>query len=77
MAWTAICSSSCAACAFALPATATFRLYVIFHDRTLRELARLKPTNLEALRHVYGVGDRKVEELGEDIVATIRSHATG
>ena len=51
--------------------------YVIFHDRTLRELARLKPTNLEALRHVYGVGDRKVEELGEDIVATIRSHATG
>ncbi len=51
--------------------------YVIFHDRTLRELARLKPTNLDMLRHVYGVGDRKVDELGEDIVATIRSHSAG
>ena len=30
--------------------------YVIFHDTTLRELARQKPQTVEALRHVYGVG---------------------
>src|SRR5688500_12664301 len=33
--------------------------YVIFHDTTLRELARVKPRSLEALRHIYGVGERK------------------
>jgi ATP-dependent DNA helicase RecQ len=48
--------------------------YVIFHDRTLRELARLKPTSLTAMRHVYGVGDRKVDELGEDVIGAIREH---
>jgi len=46
--------------------------YVIFHDTTLRELARLKPTSLEALRHVYGVGARKVEDLGEVLLGAIR-----
>jgi ATP-dependent DNA helicase RecQ len=29
--------------------------YVIFHDTTLRELARLKPTSLDALQQVYGI----------------------
>ena len=30
--------------------------YVIFHDTTLRELARLKPADLASLRSIYGVG---------------------
>ncbi len=47
--------------------------YVIFHDTTLRELARLKPATPEALRHVYGVGVRKAEDLGEMVLETIRS----
>jgi ATP-dependent DNA helicase RecQ len=50
--------------------------YVIFHDTTLRELARIKPADLEALRHVYGVGARKAEDLGETILQTIRRYAT-
>jgi ATP-dependent DNA helicase RecQ len=45
--------------------------YVIFHDTTLRELARTRPDSLEALRHVYGVGVRKAEELGEAVLAVI------
>jgi ATP-dependent DNA helicase RecQ len=45
--------------------------YVIFHDTTLRELARLKPRTLDALRHVYGVGARKVEDLGAMILEEI------
>jgi ATP-dependent DNA helicase RecQ len=48
--------------------------YVIFHDTTLRELARLKPATVEALKHVYGVGARKVEDLGEQVLEAIRGH---
>jgi ATP-dependent DNA helicase RecQ len=46
--------------------------YVIFHDTTLRDMARVKPTTLEALRSVYGVGERKAADLGETFLAEIR-----
>jgi ATP-dependent DNA helicase RecQ len=46
--------------------------YVIFHDTTLRDMARLKPTTLEALRNVYGIGERKAADLGEKFLAEIR-----
>jgi ATP-dependent DNA helicase RecQ len=46
--------------------------YVIFHDTTLRELARLKPADLDALRHIYGVGEKKVQDLGEEVLDVIR-----
>ena len=49
--------------------------YVVFHDTTLRELARVKPVTLDALRHIYGVGARKVEDLGETILDAIRARA--
>ncbi|HJU44683.1 MAG TPA: DNA helicase RecQ [Vicinamibacterales bacterium] len=45
--------------------------YVIFHDTTLREIARSKPKTKEELRHVYGVGDRKAEDLGDVILAVV------
>jgi len=48
--------------------------YVIFHDATLRELARLQPASLDALRHVYGVGARKADDLGPAVLAAIREH---
>ena len=51
--------------------------YVIFHDTTLREMARLKPTTLPALREVYGVGARKAEELGETFVGAVREYLAG
>src|SRR5688572_14339662 len=46
--------------------------YVIFHDTTLREMARLRPSSLDQLRGVYGVGARKAEDLGEAFLAAIR-----
>ena len=46
--------------------------YVIFHDTTLREMARLKPQTLDALHHVYGVGERKAADLGEAFLEVIR-----
>jgi len=45
--------------------------YVIFHDTTLREIARTKPDSIEGLRHVKGVGDRKSADLGELILSII------
>ena len=46
--------------------------YVIFHDTTLRDMARLKPKSLEELRSVYGVGERKAADLGETFLTEIR-----
>ena len=49
--------------------------YVIFHDTTLRELARLKPSTRGELEHVYGIGARKAEDLGDAVLQVIRTHA--
>jgi ATP-dependent DNA helicase RecQ len=49
--------------------------YVIFHDTTLRELARLKPATIEQLRHVYGVGAKKADELGPAVLEAIGASA--
>ncbi|MEO6462839.1 MAG: DNA helicase RecQ, partial [Candidatus Eisenbacteria bacterium] len=38
--------------------------YVVFADRTLAEIARVRPRALEALRGVSGVGDHKLERYG-------------
>lgn len=46
--------------------------YVIFHDTTLRDMARLKPQSIEALRHVYGVGELKATDLGEAFLEVLR-----
>ncbi|HKF68490.1 MAG TPA: DNA helicase RecQ [Vicinamibacterales bacterium] len=46
--------------------------YVIFHDATLREMARLRPTSMAALLGVKGVGTRKADDLGETFLSAIR-----
>ncbi|MEZ5317035.1 MAG: DNA helicase RecQ [Vicinamibacterales bacterium] len=48
--------------------------YVIFHDATLRDLARLRPRSLEALAEVYGLGARKIDDLGASILEAIRTY---
>jgi ATP-dependent DNA helicase RecQ len=45
--------------------------YVIFHDTTLRELARIRPRTREALSHIYGMGARKVDDFGPAILEVI------
>jgi ATP-dependent DNA helicase RecQ len=52
--------------------------YVVFSDATLRELARLRPSTLERMRAVYGVGDTKLRDFGERFLELVghysRSH---
>jgi ATP-dependent DNA helicase RecQ len=50
--------------------------YVIFHDATLREMARRRPTSIEAFLTVKGVGARKAGDLGDIFLAAIRGHAS-
>jgi ATP-dependent DNA helicase RecQ len=50
--------------------------YVIFHDATLREMARLRPTSLDAFRSVKGIGARKADDLGPIFLSAIRQHAS-
>ncbi|WP_188420168.1 DNA helicase RecQ [Oxalicibacterium solurbis] len=45
--------------------------YVIFNDATLREIAKTQPASLNELRGVSGVGEKKLETYGEEIVALL------
>ncbi|MFE3782421.1 RQC domain-containing protein, partial [Amycolatopsis sp. NPDC059090] len=45
--------------------------YVIFHDATLRQIATLMPTTLDALGTVSGVGESKLAKYGEGVLATL------
>jgi ATP-dependent DNA helicase RecQ len=45
--------------------------YVIFHDATLRDIALARPAALNDLRRISGVGDRKLEAYGEEILKII------
>jgi ATP-dependent DNA helicase RecQ len=47
--------------------------FVIMHDATLRELASLRPTTIDALRRVRGMGERKLADFGARIVERIKS----
>jgi ATP-dependent DNA helicase RecQ len=45
--------------------------YVIFHDATLREIAAQAPDSLGALAGISGVGARKLESYGEQLLGLI------
>ncbi|MCU0726378.1 MAG: RecQ family ATP-dependent DNA helicase, partial [Planctomycetes bacterium] len=45
--------------------------YVIFHDRTLRDLAARRPTTLAGLGSVHGMGTRKLAQFGEVLLAAL------
>jgi ATP-dependent DNA helicase RecQ len=45
--------------------------YVIFHDATLREVARARPLSLDALRGISGVGAKKLQAYGADIISLV------
>jgi ribonuclease D len=46
--------------------------YMICPDRTLEHLARERPASLEALAGIYGLGESKIKNFGEDLLAALR-----
>ncbi|HHY57980.1 MAG TPA: DNA helicase RecQ [Chloroflexi bacterium] len=48
--------------------------YIIFGDRTLIEMAARIPQSLEELRTIYGVGEAKLRQFGEQFLACVRTY---
>jgi len=48
--------------------------YVIFHDRTLKEIAALKPTSIKEMRGLHGIGDIKLKNYGRPFLDAVRRH---
>jgi len=47
--------------------------YVVFHDATLAEMARMAPQTLDELSTISGVGAKKLQAYGEQILAVWRA----
>jgi ATP-dependent DNA helicase RecQ len=47
--------------------------YVVFSDRTLREMASRRPADGDALQEIRGVGPAKLERYGERFLAIVRT----
>ena len=45
--------------------------YVIFHDATLAAIAALEPQSLEDLQGVSGIGAKKLEAYGEEVLRVV------
>ena len=48
--------------------------YVIFGDATLRDIARQYPESKDAMRGIFGVGEKKLEEFGSAFAAVVAGH---
>jgi ATP-dependent DNA helicase RecQ len=50
--------------------------YIVFGDATLRDMARQRPTSLEQLLEVRGVGQKKMADFGQQFVDCIINYLT-
>jgi ATP-dependent DNA helicase RecQ len=51
--------------------------FVIASDRTLRDIARLRPRTLDDLALAHGIGPHKIERYGEGLLGVIRESGSG
>ena len=49
--------------------------FIVFGDRSLREMAAYYPQTIDAFRKIYGVSDKKLEQYGGRFLAAIQSYA--
>ncbi len=48
--------------------------YVIFHNRTLEELATVLPDSIDEMQGIYGVGAKRLEQYGEMFLEIVREY---
>jgi ATP-dependent DNA helicase RecQ len=48
--------------------------YIVFSDRSLREMSAAKPRTPDQLLRISGVGDRKLAQYGDRFLAAIAKH---
>jgi ATP-dependent DNA helicase RecQ len=46
--------------------------YVVLHDSTIDGIATSRPTTLSQLRDIPGIGDKKLEHYGEELIALVQ-----
>jgi|HubBroStandDraft_1064217.scaffolds.fasta_scaffold02629_11 ATP-dependent DNA helicase RecQ len=51
--------------------------YIILHDSTLEELCRRRPANLAQLKQVPGIGEKKADVYGAEILQALRNFGDG
>jgi len=51
--------------------------YIILHDSTLEELCRRRPANFAELKQVPGIGEKKAEVYGAEILQALRNFGDG
>ena len=51
--------------------------YVVLHDTSLDEICRLKPNSIAGLRQITGIGERKAELYGQEILSALRQYRDG
>jgi ATP-dependent DNA helicase RecQ len=49
--------------------------YVVLHDSTIDGIATARPRTLEQLRGIPGIGDKKLEHYGEELIALVKEAA--
>ncbi len=51
--------------------------YLVLHDSVLEELCRRRPANLNELQQIPGIGERKADVYGSEILQALRNFAGG
>lgn len=51
--------------------------FVVLHDTTLEEICRIKPTSIEKLRTITGIGEKKAEMFGKGILDAVQRFEEG
>ena len=51
--------------------------YVVLHDTTLEEVCRIRPSSVPELLDITGIGERKAELYGQEILAALRRYEEG
>jgi ATP-dependent DNA helicase RecQ len=47
--------------------------YVVLHDSTIDGIASARPTTLDQLRGIAGIGDKKLEHYGDELIAMVKA----
>jgi len=48
--------------------------YTVLHDKSLMEIARVRPTRIELLGRIHGIGEAKLDAYGQAILDTLDDH---
>jgi ATP-dependent DNA helicase RecQ len=46
----------------------------VLHDATIDGIAILRPTSLTQLRDIPGIGDKKLEHYGDELIALVKAN---